>query len=268
MTSLGISAVDVDEFVTGTRIVVADMQRVAQLIALVLMGQAAHAQEIIATAGPVRRHIDTEALRADAMRRLHVTSEAVRAHRDGLLLEMLSWIAANESVDGECLLKDPHLAATTPGLDGLMIDLGPGAREVRRVIIFEDKCSGDPREAFRDKTLPAFREIHAGARASELLASTVALMRQAGLTGEGATMAAAVSQDPARRTYRAGLAVGPQHDSTEARAALFSGFESLQDLPREQRVGASYVTTGGLRVWFDHLASCVANEIRAGAVDV
>src|SRR5216684_4148826 len=44
-----------------------------------------------------------------------------RWQRDGFIFEAISWIAARQTHGERALLKDPHVSATSQGLDGLMI---------------------------------------------------------------------------------------------------------------------------------------------------
>lgn len=254
MTSLSVEAVAIDEHSIGLRITVLDLDRVAALIAIVLMGQVTHAATIIDQMTPATPAINVESLRAEALNAVPVpASENHRWNRDGLLLEILSWIAASESTPG-CLLKDPHLKATTQGLDGLMIELDNQMTDVVRTTIFEDKCSSSPRAKFRDEILPFFQTIHAGERSTELLAAAATLLAPAGLTGTAATIATA-ALDPAHRAYRGGLAVDSTYDSADGRKGLFKNFEDLTDILPEQRIGASLVTSTEMRSWFDALAA-------------
>ncbi|MDP4350154.1 hypothetical protein QSG17_25240, partial [Escherichia coli] len=46
-----------------------------------------------------------------------------RIQRDGLIFEIISWIAAKQVSGDKCFLKDPHTSSTSQGLDGIMIEL-------------------------------------------------------------------------------------------------------------------------------------------------
>lgn len=56
------------------------------------------------------------------------------------------------------------------------------------------------------------------------------------------------------RAYRAGLTIESERDNEKGRAALFKGYEMLDKIADKQRVGATLVTAGELRDWFDKLA--------------
>lgn len=257
--SLTIQAVEIDNHCTGSRWQVADLDRLACIVAIVAMGQAQHAARIISDLLPAEPLLQLEELKADAKRRLTIKGDspgqrdAARSHRDGLIFESLSWIAARQAAIGRVLLRDPHLSPTSQGLDGLMIEIDEHS-SICRATIFEDKCSVHPRDKFRDEIMPTFKAYHEKQRSPELLAAAAALIAAAGLDSTAATNAAARVLDPAFRTYRGSLAITNAQDTPEGRRAIFSGYEELQGLKADQRVGATFVTPNELRPWFDEFA--------------
>jgi hypothetical protein len=233
----------------------------ARLIAIIAMGQAAHAAKIIAELRPADPAISHKALKAAARHQLSITGDtperrdASRWRRDGFIFEAISWIAARQDGGETALLKDPHIKSTTQGIDGLMVELDPEKSELIRATIFEDKCSENPRGKFRDEVLPAFADHHENKRGPELVSAAAALIERIGLGGTAATQAAARVLDHEFRRYRAALAVTSVEDSKERRQALFKDYDGLKGIRQAQRVGASFVTPGKLRDWFDALAA-------------
>lgn len=244
----------------GSRWVPADIDRLARTIAVISMGQASHAAQIIRKVLPAEPPINVEALRTAAKDRLVVagTTEEQRRvrryHRDGLIFEAISWIAAQQTVTGKALLLDPHLSSTTQGLDGLMIELDPSGAAITCATIFEDKCSEDPRKMFRTEILPAFLAHHENKRAPELLASVASLLEKAGLDGSAANQAAARVLDKAFRAYRASLAITTADDTPAGRQLLFKDYEQLDGIEVTRRLAGMLVTADDLRAWFDGLA--------------
>ena len=258
-SALKIEACKINEHCVGLRWEVADAEYLARVVAIIAMGQAIHAAQIIIDLAPAAPTINDEALREDAKLRLSIkgdtkeAQDASRWHRDGLIFEAISWIAARQAAKGEVLLKDPHISATTQGLDGLLIELDEAGTAITRATIFEDKCSGDPRRKFREEVLPAFALYHKNKRASDLVAAAATLIA-AKLTGTAATQAAARVLDLQYRAYRAGLTIDTGGDTEEGRAALFKDYETLDKIADKQRIGATFVTEAELRDWFDALA--------------
>jgi hypothetical protein len=258
--ALIIEPVEVDADCVGSRWTAADIDHLARIIAIIAMGQAAHAARIIAELLPSEPAIHYAALQADARQRLSIVGrkkeqrETSRYRRDGLIFEAISWAAAHQATAGKALLRDPHLSSTTQGLDGLMIELDEAGTAVARATIFEDKCSEHPRHMFRYEILPAFRVYHDNKRASELVATAAALIEKIGIDGTRSTIAAARVLDKNYRAYRGSLAVTTADDSLERRKKLFKNYGELKDMQAAQRIGAVLITSDDLRAWFDQLA--------------
>lgn len=261
LSALTIATVEVDEHCTGSRWASVDMDHLARIIAIIAMGQAVHAAIIIAELLPSEPALDHQALRNDAKRRLSINSnskskqDAARWQRDGLIFDAVSWAAAQQATNGKALLRDPHLSSTTQGLDGLMIEFDEACSTVARATIFEDKCSEHPRDKFRDEIMPAFKEHHLNKRAADLVATAATLIGRIGLDGTESIRAAARVLDKSYRAYRGSLAVTTADDSLERRKSLFKGYDELEDIQADQRIGATLVTSTDLRVWFDQLAT-------------
>lgn len=249
----------VNEHCVSDHWTVGDFELLARLIAIIAMGQAKHAARIIADLQPAVPALTIDVLRSDAKQRLTVTGDtpdqrdARRWHRDGLIFEAISWIAARQGAAANVLMRDPHISATTQGLDGLMIELDEEGEKVIRATILEDKCSNDPRRKFRDEVLPAFRNYHAGKRAPELVAATSSLL-DGRIPDEAVTEASGRVLDIAFRAYRAALTINPEQDSEAGRAALFKGYEGLERIAGAQRIGATFLPPSELRTWFDEIA--------------
>ena len=258
--ALAISEVVVDDHCVAHCWAPADTELLARLIAIIAMGQAAHAARIISGFSPATPGLDHKALREAAKASLSVATEtegqrsALIAHRDGFIFEAISWIAAQQSTKGASLLRDPHIKATTQGLDGLMLERSDNGA-ISRTTIFEDKCSTNPRAKFRDEILPAFKAHHANERGPELLAAGAALLEKAGIDGTQAVAAAARVLDLAYRAYRGSVTITGEDDKPERRKALFKGYDQLYGLARDRRIGGTFVTPGPLRDWFDDLAT-------------
>jgi hypothetical protein len=257
---LTIEDVAVDNHCNGSRWTAPDIDLLARIVAIIAMGQAAHAAHIIAELKPNAPAIDHAALRRDAKRRLSVHGKTAQQRenskyqRDGLIFESISWAAAQQSSKGKALVRDPHLSSTTQGLDGLMLEIDAKNQSIFRATIFEDKCSEHPRAKFRDEILPCFKAHHENRRASDLVASAAALLARLGLDGTQAVKAAADVLDKKRRVYRGSLAVTTADDSTARRQAIFKGYEELKGIDPPQRLAATLVTSADLRVWFNALA--------------
>jgi hypothetical protein len=261
------SAVPVDGDVAGLEWTVEDFEGLAALIAVIALGQAQHAADIIAELEPGGAAYTEADLVEDAKVQMQIwgTSpekrQASRDRRDGFLFECISWIVARQSGDARTFLKDPHLDASTHGLDGLVLQLAPKKPEIMRAIICEDKCTSNPRGKFRDDVLKTFGEHHRNKRARDLVANAVELIRDSGLRGKAAVLAAARVTDKSIRCYRAALTTGTL--VTNERRRLFAGYAELDGIDQAQRIGATMPLTQPLREWFQSLAEAVIEALEA-----
>lgn len=252
------TVVQVDTDITGQHWEVNDLSALGRMVAVVSLGQAQHAARIIEELEPAAPAFSDIDLIEDAKRQMLVRGDtedarlASRFHRDGFLFECISWIVARQSADDRTFLKDPHIDATSHGLDGLVIELHPIHPVLMRATICEDKCTGNPRRKFRREVMKTFDEHHQNKRARDLVANVVALIRESGLNGTHATKAAARVLKKDVRSYRAALTTKVL--SAKARTKLFKGFNELDGITQAQRIGATFTVDGDLRAWFQDLA--------------
>jgi hypothetical protein len=237
------------------------------------MGQATHAAHILKELLPATSAFTHGDLCNEAKIRLTVQENGrtprmgyPRFQRDGFIFEVISWVAARQNHGKLALLKDPHVSATSQGLDGLMIELADDKSKVVMTTVFEDKCTENPRDTFREQVIPALLERHQNKRSAEFVAAASTLLRTAGIDELAAARLSAAVMDCTQRRYRAAFALTKDHDSQKKRAKLFKGYDALGGIPRDQRVGASLIVSGNLRDWFDSLASqaiAYLDELRA-----
>ena len=226
------------------------------------MGQAANTAHVLKELLPATPAFTNEALCNEAKVKLTIQDDGKeprtgypRSHRDGFIFEVISWIAARQDHGERALMKDPHVSATSQGLDGLMIELADDKSKVVMTTVFEDKCTENPRQTFRAKVIPAFLERHQNKRSAELVATASVLLRMAGINDAAAAQLSAAVMDSTQRRYRAAFALTKVHDGEKERKKLFKGYDILAGISQNQRVGASLIVSGELREWFDAVAS-------------
>ena len=259
---LSTEACHIDGDCIGERWVATDEEQLAALVAIIAMGQAAQASHILTELEPTTPAYTDADLRNEA--KIHLTVQDKkqtprkgypRSQRDGFIFEAISWIAARQVHGKLAYMKDPHVSATSQGLDGLMVELSADKSKVKRTTVFEDKCSDAPRSTFIRKVIPAFLDRHKNKRSAEIIAAASVLLRMAGISdGQAAQLAAAVTDRKIRR-YRAAFAVTDEYDSQEKRAELFADYDKIEDVKAGQRLGVCLVVPPKLRDWFDKLAA-------------
>ncbi|WP_422343427.1 hypothetical protein [Parasphingorhabdus sp.] len=258
----------IDADCTGERWVANDEVELSRIIAIIAMGQAAQAAHILQELSAAAPAFTTPELGTEAKIRLTVQEQKQtprigypRVQRDGFIFEAISWIAARQVYGAGCFMKDPHISATSQGLDGLMLELSADKSDVQMTTVFEDKCSDDPISTFQYKVIPAFQDRHDNKRSAEIVSAATVLLRMAGISeGNSAQLAAAVT-DRARRRYRAAMAVTDASDSQDARKDIFANYAKIKDITQGQRLGACLVVPPELRNWFERLAQVAVSYI-------
>lgn len=260
--ALEITGFPIDDDCVGSKWKVENEDQLARLIAIVVMGQAAQAAHIIDELLPAAPAFTNEALKKEAVIKFTVQEVAQtprmgypRIQRDGLIFEIISWIAAKQVSGEKCFLKDPHTSSTSQGLDGIMIELNEDGSEILKSTIFEDKCTDNPRDTFTQKVIPGFLDRHGNTRNAELIAAAATLIQLSGVSNVQAMSMVRKVIDNSSRQYRAGFALTQDFDTEEAQKTLFKGYDKIKDINQEQRIGASLIVDGKLRDWFDALAT-------------
>lgn len=249
--------VPIDATCTGDWWSVQDENQLARLVAIIAMGQAAYAAHILKRLVPAAPAFADDDLRREAKIRLTIQEDGKKPRtgypqwqRDGFIFEAISWIAARQTYGETALLKDPHVSATSQGLDGLMIKLAADKSKIVMTTVFEDKCTDDPRATFTGKVIPALLERHRNKRSAELVASASVLLRMAGIEDGAAAELSAAVLDRNQRSYRAAFALTKEYDDQDARKKLFAGYDAVDNIPQGHRIGATFIVSGKLREWF------------------
>ncbi|MEX5576680.1 hypothetical protein [Pseudophaeobacter sp. A-200-2] len=254
-------ACTIDENCVGERWVPGNEDELAALIAIVAMGQASEASHILNELIPAKPAFSFEELREEAKIRLTVEEPASKPRkgypkwqRDGFVFEVISWIAAKTTHGDSALLKDPHVSATSQGLDGLMLELASGGDKITSSTVFEDKCTDNPRNTFLYKVVPAFEDRHKNLRSAEIIDAAGALLRSAGVLQKDVARISAAVTDKSKRKYRAAFSLPDSYDAQEERKALFADYNRIENINAEQRIGASFITPTAMRTWIAGLA--------------
>ena len=246
----------------GTAWTVADPDALAEVTAQVLIGRALHAAQILdGVRQPGTPPMMSAALKEKLRIELHPESSARIWHRDGLLFEIISWVAARISATADEAMLDPHLKATNQGTDCLKVTINPTTHILTRVTVYEYKCTTNWRKLFAGDVKAAFREYVNGERDNQLAQATISLLSCLGLTS--AEREAAYDQLIQQRplAFQASLTVEPSGFTPAQRAALFAGYEEITD-DIDVRDGNT-LPLDGIRAWFAAFSDRVWTKIEA-----
>lgn len=259
-TVLEIETVEVNAYCDGEEWTLIDFDQLAYLIALIAMGQAIHASNILRGLDLAPKVLALPELKDQAKNILTIPKGQKPWIRDGFLFECISWIAAQQAATKNDYALDPHVKATTQGLDGLILKLVSG--RLKQATIVEDKCSENPKSIFANQVMKAFHAYHANKRSSELLAATAQLLRQANISQKDIGTIAGVVLTHKPRRYRASLTVDDTASSSAARSDIFTGYETLAGIAKSQRLAAMFkVPDKDLRAWCETLAEAAKVQI-------
>lgn len=243
---------------SGNQWSVVDEDALAALVAVVLMGLAEHAAEILSgtTLIPL---VAPPSMRERMKRELILAPGAQPYHRDGLLFEIICWISARQQAQPNEVISDPHTKATQQGVDTVKIRFDPTTRQLIKTTIYEYKCTTDHRAQFRDHVVPAFKRYFDGERDPELIQTTIALLARYVLTSQEQVDVFSSLVNDRPLAFHAALTVQPYQFSQAHSIALFDDFADVGAV-RANRFGDT-LPLADVRGWFSNFAVRVWEKI-------
>ncbi len=171
----------------------------------------------------------TDAQKAAARKRM----ETSVVHRDGLLFQHISWVAARLALPSG-YMTSPHVRQADKGFDGFIIELDDNEREIKRIVLCEDKASKSPRNLISSSVWPEIRTIRGGDRDDEILADLVTLLKSA----PNIDAEAAVDEVfwEGAREFRVAVATGEDQRRAESFLHIIAGFEAVAGGELEARM--------------------------------
>lgn len=244
----------------GKQWFVADLDRLAHLAALVLLGRAHHAGRILE--GAQRDIVVPHAqLKARLQRDLFPPEDVDPWHRDGLLFEVICWLVARMSTCAGEVISDPHLKSTQQGADMIKVEFDEARRTLVSTTIYEYKCTDYARRCFKGEILPAFAEYISGARDDQLAQTTIGLLVRFGLTDDEHVQIYDKLINDRPLAFRAALTVSPEVFGAPKCVKLFKDYESVPTL-MERRFGDTF-PLANIRAWFNDFAVAIWDKIEA-----
>lgn len=162
----------------------------------------------------------TEAEKESARKRIKTSV----LHRDGLLFQHISWIAARLELPNG-YMTSPHVRQADKGFDGFIIELDESGREIKRIVLCEDKASKSPRNLISSSVWPEIGTIRAGDRDDEILADLVTLLKSVpNIDAEEAVDE--IFWEGARK-FRVAVATGEDQRRAGSFLHIIAGFETV-----------------------------------------
>lgn len=181
------------------------------------------------------------------------------SHRDGLLFQHISWLAARiQYPDAEATA--PHVRVADKGFDGFLIERAAGASGLSRVILCEDKASTNPRPIVTGQVWPEILAILDGQKDREIVAAVMALLSNLPAPEReeiiGATIWSRVKH------FRVALAAGADQLKDASYLHLFDGFD-LQAVGHVSLRQAEVMPMAEVRAYLEDVALKVAGHLGA-----
>lgn len=219
--------------------------KLIEVIAYLYLRQEENAQRVINTLEP-RRRVSKGRVAENVVRKLtapraedvellqsgtDAQKEAARnrmktsvIHRDGLLFQHISWVAARLALPNG-YMTSPHVRQADKGFDGFIIELDNSGREIKRIVICEDKASKSPRTLISSSVWPEIRNIRDGDRDDEILADLVTLLK--GVPNIDAEAAVDEMFWEGAREFRVAVATGEDQRKVGSFLHIIAGFEAV-----------------------------------------
>ena len=239
---------------------VEDTDALAEVCAQVLIGRALHAAQILdGVHPPGSPPIISAALKEKLRQELRPETEVKIWHRDGLLFEVISWVAARITATADEAISDPHLKATNQGTDCVKVTIDAATRTLKRATIYEYKCTTNWRQLFAKDVLGAFREYLSGERDNQLAQAAITLLINFEFTPaeRGVAYDQLIQQRPL--AFQASLTVQPSGFSAAQRLALFTDYDGIAGDVATR--GGSTLPLDDVRGWFDLFSARVWAKI-------
>jgi len=229
----------------------ANEEELARLVAKILLGRYLHVEKIIQGRKPKPVAVEGAAARG-AKLRLKVKKDQDPWHRDGLLFQAISWVAAHKAARGtQSVFSLPHQIPAHKGFDGLQIELSKGGK-LSGLIIFEDKATENPRATIQQDVWPAIKLLETGRRQNELMQETTALLQRAQISDPDKLIATIVWKQ--LRKFRVSITGGSGHDSDPGLGQLFKDYDAVAPGKSTEKRRAEVICFSDLRRWMQQFA--------------
>lgn len=230
----------------------------ADIVAKLLMGKQLHVEKILTglTARPLSYRDNAI---NDAIQKLTLDDPNYPYHRDGLIFQMFSWIAACSVKGDNSILRAPHLVEAQKGFDGLQINVDGG--HVRDVVIFEDKATENPRAFIRDNVWPEFREFNEGQRESELQQEVTTMLSMRPDAFNDIEEAIETIFWEQSRKFRVAITANENHLDERGKASLFKDYDEVIPNRTVDYRNAECVYIPKLRLWMQKFSEQVINKL-------
>ena len=258
---LQITPMDCSPLVIDNGYTVVDQKVLAQWVAQLLLGNSLHISRVI-------EGLDSKAVN---QKNKAIDSIIVRLKtcgdykRDGWLFQMISWIALNINLhnlhgNGKVFMNAPHSAPAQHGIDGFSLVIDDN-KEIRYIVLCEDKCSGNARTIITSQIFPEFKDFENGKFDNRVLSEISSIIR-----GEdGGVLLQNIQDDIVNNKYwmyRIGVTRQDASETKTGRETLYKNYDKVVTGNVGRRDAAS-VNLGDVRAWMEAFSQMVIKELES-----
>lgn len=235
----------------GHRWLVSNEDVLARLVAQVMLGQYKNAEAILHKLEPQLVKVPQGALQ-QAISALTLPpgtgDEAARWHRDGLVFQHISWVAAITEHGKRLAIAPPHARPANKGFDSLFVLLKDTGDAEEMIVICEDKATINARKMITGKVLPEIKAIERGERDAELTSELTTLLSMYAVTNSKAILESGIWAE--RKQYRISITIHKSEDSDGARKAIFKGYDKVANQMHVVRRSGTFAQDD-IRQWME-----------------
>ena len=185
-------------------------------------------------------------------------------HRDGLLFQHISWIAAYMRLPN-AKATPPHVRQADKGFDGVLLEIDPSQTALSRIVLCEDKASINPRSLVTGSIWPEIKLIQADAKDREILAALTAILDTMPEVDQESVIDA--TEWLGSRQFRVALTAGNDQLKAGGYQHLFAGFDAAAGGAIEARM-AEVMPMDQVRPYLADLAQRVIAVLKQKLVHV
>lgn len=209
--------------------------------------------------------LDALASTDDAERKAAEAKRDTRVeHRDGLLFQHISWIAAFMRLPN-AKATPPHVRQADKGFDGVLLEIDPAQTALSRIVLCEDKASISPRSLVTGSIWPEIKQIQVNAKDREILAALTAILDTMPEIDQESVIDA--TEWRGVRQFRVALTAGSDQVKGGGYQHLFAGFEGAAGGDIEARM-AEVMPMSEVRPYLADLAERVIAVLKEKLADV
>lgn len=185
-------------------------------------------------------------------------------HRDGLLFQHVSWIAASMRLPN-AKATPPHVRQADKGFDGVLLEIDPAQTALSRIVLCEDKASINPRSLVTGSIWPEIKLIQAAAKDREIIAALTAILDTMPEVDQESVIDA--TEWMGARQFRVALTAGNDQLKAGGYQHLFAGFDTVAGGAIETRM-AEVMPMPQVRPYLADLAERVIDVLKQKLADV